>query len=136
MALDEKSSYYDAGGIEVIKIIRAKLTDEQYVGYCLGNQIKYSCRFNHKHVGHGRIRDAEKSLNYASCLKEALGEMVHVEKSEVEVDLKSAHAKQGKTIFKYIQGLKSLQEIIDRAANSDKSKLEILGTQIEELLEG
>ena len=30
MAIDEKSSYYDAGGIECIKIIKAKLTEEQF----------------------------------------------------------------------------------------------------------
>ena len=32
MAVDEKSKYYDAGGIETIKIIRAKLRPEMFVG--------------------------------------------------------------------------------------------------------
>ena len=45
---DPSSRYYDAGGIEVQEIIRAKLTPEQYEGFCLGNIIKYSCRANFK----------------------------------------------------------------------------------------
>ena len=67
MAIDEKSSYYDAGGIETICIIKAKLTKEQFEGYLLGNVIKYSCRFNHKGCPE---RDAEKAANYAWLLKE------------------------------------------------------------------
>ena len=46
--IDPKSSYYDAGGISTMDIIKAKLTDEQFKGFLLGNQIKYSCRLNHK----------------------------------------------------------------------------------------
>ena len=48
MKFDPKSRYYDQGGIEVQEIIRAKLTPEQYRGFCLGNIIKYSCRANFK----------------------------------------------------------------------------------------
>ena len=32
MSVDDKSTYYDEGGIETIAIIRAKLTQEQYAG--------------------------------------------------------------------------------------------------------
>jgi len=74
MAKDPKSNYYDAGGIETLDIIKAKLTPEQYEGYLLGNAIKYQCRFNFKHAGIGRIRDAEKATNYSKWLKEFLAE--------------------------------------------------------------
>ena len=75
MALDEKSTYYDAGGIEVFTIIRAKLTPEQLKGYYLGNVIKYSCRLNFKNNDSG-LRDAEKIAIYNDLLKE------HAERSE------------------------------------------------------
>ena len=66
-AIDPKSSYYDAGGISTMAVIKAKLTDEQFKGFLLGNQIKYSCRLNYK--GDPK-RDAEKAANYARLLKE------------------------------------------------------------------
>ena len=58
---DPKSRYYDHGGIEVLDIIRAKLTPEQYQGFCLGNAIKYTCRANHKG---DYDRDLEKAEFY------------------------------------------------------------------------
>ncbi|MFW5908035.1 MAG: DUF3310 domain-containing protein, partial [Desulfosalsimonas sp.] len=54
---DPKSRYYNQGGLEVLDVIRAKLTPEQWRGYLLGNLIKYSCRANWK--GDFK-RDAEK----------------------------------------------------------------------------
>ncbi len=67
MAKDEKSGYYDVGGIETIDIIRAKLTEEQYEGYILGNKLKYLLRCNWK----GSFkRDIEKDIIYSSMLKE------------------------------------------------------------------
>jgi hypothetical protein len=59
---DPKSRYYDHGGIEVLDIIKAKLTPEQYQGFCLGNAIKYTCRANHKGDYN---RDLEKAEFYA-----------------------------------------------------------------------
>ena len=59
---DPKSRYYDHGGIEVLDIIKAKLTPEQYQGFCLGNAIKYTCRANHKG---DYDRDLEKAEFYA-----------------------------------------------------------------------
>jgi hypothetical protein len=58
---DTKSRYYDAGGIEVLEIIRAKLTPEQFRGFCLGNAIKYTCRANFKD---DYVRDMEKAGFY------------------------------------------------------------------------
>lgn len=66
MSVDKKSSYYDAGGIEVIGIIRAKLTPEQYVGFLLGNVIKYATRLMHKGTPE---RDAEKVQVYSKLLE-------------------------------------------------------------------
>ena len=69
MTRDDKASYYGAGGIEVIDIIKAKLTPEQYEGYLLGNVLKYACRMMHKETP---IRDAEKAANYARWLHESM----------------------------------------------------------------
>lgn len=64
---DPKSRYYDQGGLEVLDVIRAKLTPEQWRGYLLGNLIKYSCRANWK----GDFeRDAEKMKFYSGYLAE------------------------------------------------------------------
>lgn len=69
MAKDEKSSYYDAGGIETIEIIKAKLTSEQFKGYLLGNVLKYSSRLNFKGFA---LRDVEKLATYSNWLREFL----------------------------------------------------------------
>lgn len=66
MSVDEKSTYYDQGGIETIDIIKAKLTPEQFIGYLLGNIIKYSCRRNFKGCAG---RDDEKAATYSDMLK-------------------------------------------------------------------
>jgi len=71
VSLDEKSTYYDAGGIETMNIIEAKLTPEQFKGYLLGNIIKYSCRANFK--GQGK-RDMEKVGIYSGILWGEMGE--------------------------------------------------------------
>lgn len=68
MAIDDKSTYYDAGGIETIAIIKAKLTPEQYQGFLLGNILKYSCRAAHKHDTIDR--DIEKINNYSNLLED------------------------------------------------------------------
>jgi len=69
MSLDPKSEYYDVGGIETINIIKAKLTEEQYIGYLLGCIIKYGCRLNWKGKA---IRDTEKIGTYQKELHRAL----------------------------------------------------------------
>jgi hypothetical protein len=69
MSVDEKSSYYDAGGLEAIEVIKAKLTPDQYIGYLLGNQLKYSQRANFK----GSFdRDIEKVSIYSRMLSDFL----------------------------------------------------------------
>jgi hypothetical protein len=76
MSLDPKSTHYDAGGIETLTIIKAKLTPEQYKGYLLGNIIKYSTRQNYK--GDPR-RDAEKCAFYADAQVMFMAEISHIE---------------------------------------------------------
>jgi len=65
MAVDNKSSYYDAGGIETLAVIKAKLNPEQFKGFLLGNIIKYACRVNHKGQA---ARDLEKIKTYSELL--------------------------------------------------------------------
>ena len=71
MSKDDKSSYYDAGGIETLDVIKAKLTPAQYEGYLLGNAIKYQLRMMHK-TPDKPGRDAEKAANYSKWLSEQL----------------------------------------------------------------
>jgi len=40
--------HYTAGGMEVIDILRAKLTTAQFEGYLLGNVLKYLFRYQLK----------------------------------------------------------------------------------------
>lgn len=65
--VDPNSRYYDAGGIETIEVIKAKLTPEQLKGYLLGNVIKYISRLNFKGTA---VRDAEKLKFYANWLEQ------------------------------------------------------------------
>ena len=71
MSKDPKSNYYDAGGIETLEIIKAKLTPEQFEGYCMGNIMKYLCRYNFKFRSDqdGRERDIEKAKNYLTFME-------------------------------------------------------------------
>ena len=40
--------HYKIGGIETIDYLRAKLTPEEFAGYCRGNALKYLSRAGHK----------------------------------------------------------------------------------------
>lgn len=44
----KQPQHYTAGGIETIDFIKAKLTSEQWEGYCLGNVMKYTSRYRLK----------------------------------------------------------------------------------------
>jgi len=72
MARDEKATYYDAGELETIDIIKAKLTDCQYTGYLLGCILKYGCRLNWKGT---MVRDVEKLGAYQEMLFKHFKEM-------------------------------------------------------------
>jgi hypothetical protein len=56
-------SHYTSGGIETIAYIRAKLTKEQFEGYCLGNVIKYTSRAGLKN-GKEDLEKAEVYLRW------------------------------------------------------------------------
>lgn len=59
--------HYKKGGIETIKIIRSKLTPEQFEGYCIGNCLKYLTRYKHKNG----IEDLKKARWYLNSVIEA-----------------------------------------------------------------
>lgn len=67
LPIDDQATYYDAGGISTMDVIKAKLTEDQFKGFLLGNVIKYSCRLNYKD---NSKRDAEKVANYSKILSE------------------------------------------------------------------
>lgn len=56
----EHPSHYNAGGIECIDAIRAALTEEEFVGFCKGNALKYIWRERHK----GGKEDLRKAAVY------------------------------------------------------------------------
>lgn len=53
-------AHYGAGGIEVIDYIRAKLSPEEFLGYCKGNVLKYVSREAMK----GGAEDLKKARVY------------------------------------------------------------------------
>ncbi len=54
-------SHYTDGGIETIDFIRAKLTTDEFRGYCVGNAMKYISRAGKK----GDFKtDIEKAIVY------------------------------------------------------------------------
>ena len=60
--------HYIAGGIEVIDIIRAKLTPGQFEGYLFGNVLKYTLRWPYK----DGLRDLDKAAVYLDWLRASL----------------------------------------------------------------
>jgi|TARA_R110000772_G_scaffold104_2_gene555 hypothetical protein len=64
-------------GIETIKIIRAKLTDEEYRGYLKGTIMKYNTRIGLKGSEQDASNDAGKLSWYAIKLNEFLNEGNH-----------------------------------------------------------
>lgn len=58
-------SHYTAGGIETIEVIKAKLSEEEFAGYCKGNAIKYLTRANYKG---SNLQDLQKASWYINDL--------------------------------------------------------------------
>jgi len=80
MSKDPNSNYYDAGNLETLDVIKAKLTKEQYKGYLLGNALKYQCRLNFKGLSDkDQLRDAEKAANYTAWLRDSMQETLKKE---------------------------------------------------------
>ena len=63
-------------GIETIKIIRAKLTDQEYKGYLKGTIMKYNTRLGLKGSKQDEINDAGKLRWYAQELEDFLNDSV------------------------------------------------------------
>ena len=100
MAKDDKSTHYDAGGVEVLDVIKAKLTPEQYQGYLLGNTIKYVLRANFK----GTFgRDMEKAANYAKWLGEL--DLVEVRDSSVANRIEKDFKKEQEKTHPLLEGV-------------------------------
>lgn len=71
-AVDNVNSpnHYTAGGIETIDYIKAKMTSDQFAGYCTGNILKYISRYPFKNG----VEDLEKAKVYLEWLISAEGE--------------------------------------------------------------
>ncbi|HSH24011.1 MAG TPA: DUF3310 domain-containing protein [Massilibacterium sp.] len=65
-------AHYTNGDIEVIDYIRDKLTQEQFIGYCIGNVLKYVSRYRLK----GGKEDLEKADVYLKWAIERMKEGV------------------------------------------------------------
>lgn len=66
-------AHYTDGEIEVIDYIRDKLTPEQFVGYCLGNVLKYVSRYRLKGAPAQDLRKAQVYLEWAADAQEEQG---------------------------------------------------------------
>jgi hypothetical protein len=61
--------HYKVGGIETIDYLRAKLTPEEFAGYCRGNALKYLSRAGHKDDA---AQEIGKAIWYLERLRDAL----------------------------------------------------------------
>ena len=61
-------------GIETIKIIRAKLTDQEFKGYLKGTIMKYNTRLGLKGSKQDEVDDAGKLRWYAQELEDFLND--------------------------------------------------------------
>jgi hypothetical protein len=59
-----RPDHYKKGGIEPFEIMKAKMTQEQYIGFLLGNVIKYTLRFQEKNG----VEDLKKAQQYLEWL--------------------------------------------------------------------
>lgn len=53
-------SHYTVGEIEVIDYIKDKLSPDAFIGYCMGNVLKYVSRWEHK----DGVQDLKKAAVY------------------------------------------------------------------------
>jgi hypothetical protein len=65
--------HYTHGGVETIDYIQAKLTPEEFAGYCKGNALKYISRAGHKNNENDEAatEDAQKAIWYLKRLLQA-----------------------------------------------------------------
>ena len=63
--------HYTFGGIETVDYLRAKLTKEEFVGWCRGNALKYLSRAGHKDE---EIQEYRKAAKYIEWIIDAMKE--------------------------------------------------------------
>jgi len=68
--------HYDVGGISTISILKAKMSRDEFNGFCKGNVYKYLTRSGHK--GH-ELEDLRKASDYLTWLIEAKEEYISLE---------------------------------------------------------
>lgn len=78
-------NHYTIGGIEAIDVIRAKLTPEEYVGYCKGSILHYLMRSNWKGE---HDQDCRKAEWYAKELARAVHERARLAATPEQVAAK------------------------------------------------
>ncbi|KND03449.1 uncharacterized protein SPPG_00932 [Spizellomyces punctatus DAOM BR117] len=61
------ADYYKEGGLETIDILKAKLSTEQFEGFCLGNVYKYLTRAGKK-PDNSKSDDFKKAYYYLGLL--------------------------------------------------------------------
>lgn len=59
-------AHYKQGGLEVITILRKKMSKEEFKGFCKGNILKYVLRAEHKNG----VEDYKKAMQYLKWLIE------------------------------------------------------------------
>lgn len=69
--------------IEVIEILKDKLTPEQFIGFCLGNIIKYALRANFKDQ---MSKDIYKIEDYGGILDEFIKSQATVSKDATQIE--------------------------------------------------
>ena len=62
--------HYKVGGIETIDYLQAKLSPEEFAGYCRGNAIKYLSRAGHKD---DTAQEIGKAIWYLLRWRDSLG---------------------------------------------------------------
>ena len=70
--LEQQSAHYQQVNPEPISVISSWLTDEQFIGFCLGTALKYIGRFNVKAEGKGGAKDIAKAIDYLEWLEERM----------------------------------------------------------------
>lgn len=71
--------HYTDGGIETIDYIRAKQSNEQFLGFCLGNVMKYISRAGKKGSVYTDLIKAKDYLDWAINIYEKTGDENNIE---------------------------------------------------------
>ena len=67
----DNPEHYTFGGIETVDYLKAKLTKEEFVGWCRGNALKYLSRAGHKDE---ELQEYRKAAKYIEWIIDAMKE--------------------------------------------------------------